>query len=563
MGITDLRFTIYDLRFCRFFSLVALYILLCASSKAQLSPSRYFIQFTDKNNSPYSLSTPSAFLSARAIARRSAHGISYSTADLPVNPQYADSVASLGATILNRSKWLNGVTVYIGDSATLLSIQSLPFVHSSHAVQLRKAINNSVKKDPVVQPSGMLRTTADDTLNYGLSFFQLDMIHLDSLHAEGYTGEGMLIAMLDDGFNKVDSIPAFDSLRNDGRILAVHDFVDGDEDVYRDTIYGENNISHGMYTLSTIAANVPGSIIGSAPHASFLLLRTEQAASEFLIEEYNWAAAAEYADSAGADIISTSLSYTTFDDSTEDHTYSDMDGKTCPITIAAEIAASRGILVVGSAGNDGNFPWQYIGAPVDGDSVLTVGAVDPFGAAAGFTSKGPTADGRLKPNVAAQGAPALVATEGGTTFLSGTSFSCPIIAGAAACLWQKYPAVSNMELFHAIEQSANHYASPDTITGYGIPDFYSANLLLAGFNIRTPAIKVFPNPATDFITVALNHKVNGVMQITDMLGKTVMERNLSSNETIFSADVNILAKSVYILQIISNEGTLITRLIKQ
>ncbi len=536
---------------------------------SQISPSKYFIRFADRNNSPYTLSNPSAFLSTKAMARRTRQSISYVENDLPVNPDYVDSVASKGATVLTRSKWFNGVSIYITDSAELNAVIALPFVLSAKPVQLRKANKGSVNlfKNDVITAEHHQSMRTTQSYDYGAAYNQVGMIHLDSLHSQGYHGEGMTIAILDDGFYNADSIAAFDSVRVNHQILGTKDFVGGDADVFQDTVYGEGNILHGMWTFSLIGANLPGQLVGTAPKANFYLLRTEQNASENIIEEYNWDAGAEYADSAGADVFSTSLGYTTFDDTTQNHTYASMDGKTCPITIAAEIAASKGILVVNSAGNEGNSSWQYISAPADGDSVLTIGAVDSSGNYVSFSGKGPTYDGRLKPNVVAQGAQTVIAdTGGGTTTGGGTSFSCPIIAGAAACLWQKYPNASNMQIFNAIEESASQYTHPDTLLGYGIPNFYLANILLSGIAKEDEhhSFTVYPNPALSYVTIASNHNtVKAELLLIDVVGRIVMKRAIGLNETIFQIDVNMLSKGVYFLQLISEEGTLETKMVKQ
>lgn len=273
-----------------------------------------------------------------------------------------------------------------------------------------------------------------NSFNYGQATGQTQMIAMDALHNLGYAGEGMLIALLDGGFLDANIMPSLDSVFSNNQVLATWDFVSNDANVYDDNW-------HGASVFSCIAANVPGEMVGTAPHAQFLLLRSEDVSSEYIIEEYNYAAAAEFADSAGADVIHSSLGYTKFDDASQDHTYADMNGNTAPATIAADLAAKKGIIVTSSAGNEGNSQWNYISVPADGDSVLAVGAVDQQAMYSSFSSNGPSADGRVKPDVAAVG---------GSTFLfmpfnpsvvqaSGTSFSGPIIAGAAACLWQSWP----------------------------------------------------------------------------------------------------------------------------
>jgi len=340
-------------------------------SIAQIAPSKFRIQFTDKDNSPYTISNPSAFLSQEAIDRRNDQGISIKLNDLPVNPVYIDSVKSAGVTLLNRSKWFNSITIDTtgtNDSLVLDKIQSFSFVVEVESVGKWKSSTIwgelgwdkwEMEKSSTIPIASSLITS-----DYGQSFNQISMVGGEILHEQGYKGQGMTIAVLDAGFYKVDALGAFDSLWANNQILGTWDFVDGEAEVFE-------NGPHGMWVLSVMAANLPGQLVGTAPEANYWLLRTE-APGENIIEEDNWVAAAEFADSAGADIFNTSLGYTTFDDPGQNHTYADMDGNTTRITIGADIAASKGILVVNAAGNQGGTGWKYIAAPADGDSVLAV-----------------------------------------------------------------------------------------------------------------------------------------------------------------------------------------------
>jgi hypothetical protein len=346
------------------------------------------------------------------------------------------------------------------------------------------------------------------------------------LHDQGYMGQGMVIAVLDGGFSSVDQMAAFDSLFMNDRILGVWDFVSRTSNVYQGS-------AHGTAVLSTMGGNLPGELVGTAPEAGYYLLRTEDTGSEYLIEEFNWASGAEYADSVGADVINSSLSYKTFDDPDQDHSYDDMDGNTAPCTIAADRAMSRGMIVVNSAGNSGNDPvWPYIGAPADGDSVFTIGAVNPDGEYVSFSSIGPTADGRLKPNFVAQGSQAVVASiSGGVTTSSGTSFSSPISAGMTACLLQFNPSMTNMEVLDAIQMSGSQANDPDEYMGYGIPNFGMASLILKGFDtgiISEPNdIDVFPNPFDDELKIAYNSPdtQSVSIQLYDITGKLLYAKD--------------------------------------
>jgi hypothetical protein len=312
-------------------------------------------------------------------------------------------------------------------------------------------------------------------------------------------------------------------------------------------------------------------MVGTAPHAQFLLLRSEDVNSEYIIEEYNYASAAEYADSAGADVIHSSLGYTTFDDPSQDHTYADMNGNTAPATIAADLAAKKGIIVTSSAGNEGNSAWNFISVPADGDSVLAIGAVDQQATYSSFSSNGPSADGRIKPDVAAVG---------GGTFLympfnpsvvqaNGTSFSGPIMAGAAACLWQSWPSKKNMEVVQAIKRSANQYFSPDTLLGYGIPNFNIAYSVLSLGEINFPSnqsLHIYPNPIIRGNTVNAYYfaATNENIQITlvDASGRVLDDKNANVNGGYNAIQLPILKTSgLYLLNIKSKNNNISKRII--
>jgi len=532
---------------------------------------KFWVSFTDKNNSIYTTSNPSAFLSARAINRRLKAGISVAFEDLPVNASYMDSVRNRGAKILNASKWLNGVSIELSDSTQIASIQILPFVKHTTAVAFRKS--NLVHQDKFSNefslPDKNTQTPLQKTsgYNYGLSGAQINQLNGIGLHDKGFHGEGVIIALLDAGFYKVDSLPAFDSLRANNQILGVKDFVAGDNSVYEDHW-------HGMMVLSTIAGNIPGSIVGTAPKAQFFLLRTEDDNSEYIIEEYNWVCGAEYADSAGADVISSSLGYTVFNESSQNHTYASMDGNTCPSTRGADFAAARGMLVFVSAGNEGGSSWQYISAPSDGDSVVSVGAVNPFGTRAFFSSVGPSYDRRIKPNLAATGETSVVAsTTGGVQFANGTSFACPILAGMSSCLLQAHPNLKNMEIIQALQQSGNQSMSPDSLLGYGIPDFGFAHDVLLGMTENSfgqLGITAFPNPFTGKTNIRIqNNDREGEMaiEIFDIYGrKLYAETLISKGKHLIDFEINesvLPLPGMYLLKANGKKFTGFAKIIKQ
>jgi len=461
---------------------------LSLTSEAQVS--RYIIRFKDKGTSPYSLNNPSAYLSQRAIDRRTRYAISFDSTDLPVTPRYIDSIRLAGTvTILNASKWLNAVSIQTTDNAALSKINSLPFVQSVSSIALRtgnpvlKGDKFEVEKE---QPSSTLRQTdlAANFFNYGSSFDQVHIHNGEFLHNIGLRGQSMVIGMLDGGFNNYLGVKAFDSARANGQILSVYDFVAKDNSVNEDN-------PHGMECLSTIAANIPGQFVGTAPKANFHLFRTEDASAEYPIEEFNWVCGAERVDSVGGDVISSSVGYNTFDSpfASANHSYADMNGNTTMGAIGADLAAKKGILVVNSAGNEGDKPWKYIVTPADGDSVLAVAAVTATGAIANFSSYGPSSDGQIKPDVASVGVATIVQFPNNTIAgNNGTSFACPNMAGLVTCLWQGFLEVNNMKIVNALRQSGSKSSSPDNRVGYGIPDMKKAVMnLIKDFSTASAA----------------------------------------------------------------------------
>lgn len=504
-----------------------------AIAQTPVAPTKYVVVFRDKNNSPYSISNPSQYLSAKAIERRNRYGISIDERDLPVNPAYITGVQNTGVFVLNRSKWLNCITIWAPDSTVLPTIAALPYVQSVGAIAKRKAVeSNPIKDMPTGKPlkerpaPNTPKDGSNAPLDYGLGNNQITMLHGEYLHNNGYKGEGMTVAVLDAGFSSVNQMDIFDSLFVYNRIIGTRDFVNpGNTDVYQFA-------THGTYVLSCMAGNIPGQLVGTAPRANYWLLRSEENNSENIIEEYNWSSAAEFADSVGVDVINSSLGYTQFDDSTMNHTYADMNGDKTPSTRAADVAAAKGIMVVNSAGNSGSGAWFYIGAPADADSILTVGAVDSLGLYVNFSSKGPSFDKRIKPNVCARGRNAWVAnTAGGVMPGSGTSFSSPIMAGAVTCFWQANPTYNNMQIIDAIQKSANQANNPDSLMGYGIPDFSTAHQFLPAIETSTnnkptdndEIVNIFPNPFTNTFNIVYRSGNNKEIDVTvtDIKGKKV------------------------------------------
>ncbi|MCK5823410.1 MAG: S8 family serine peptidase [Bacteroidales bacterium] len=550
----------------KFYKIVFPIIFLCnINIYAQVSPNKYVISFTDKNNNQYSVNQPNEFLSQRAIERRIKQDIDIVENDLPITSAYVDSLQKLGLTILNKSKWFNSLTIFSTDSLLLDTIENISFIKnlkkSSSIHKKNYDYNKFFCKRKKVDYSSLNNKIG--VSKYGYSENQIKMLNGHVLHNNGNQGQGMQIAVIDAGFYHVNSLPAFDSLLLNNQILGTKDFVDGGSSVYEDH-------SHGMSVLSILAGNVPYIFIGTAPKAKYWLLRSEDASTESLIEEENWASAAEFADSVGADVISCSLGYSVFDDAAQNHTYADMDGKTTRISRAANIATSKGILVVNSAGNEGNKLWKYLTAPSDADSVLCVGAVDKNGDYASFSSTGPTYDGRIKPNIVSQGKNTVFQAGDGLFYEgNGTSFSTPIIAGLAACLWQAHPTVNNMEIFNAIVQSSNQYHNPDNITGFGIPDFGKANLFL-DYNDsgKENIISVYPNPFIDVLNFDFYSIDNDNIEIElyNILGQKISfnKHNLAfTSYNKIQINFNSLENGIYFLRVASKDKFYTKKVIKQ
>lgn len=484
---------------------------------------KFFVPFTDKDNSPFSLSSPQVFLSARAIQRRQNQNIGYDWYDLPVNPSYVQQVAATGATVVGRSKWLNGVIIQTMDVNVLNAVQALPFVFNYSPVAMQGQGNNQPKWKDFPVESVMKVEKELSPSDYGIALNQIDMVGGLGLHNAGYKGQGKLIAVLDAGFPGVNANIAFDSLNARNGLTFFRDVVSPGNDITQGSIS-----AHGAYVLSIIAANMPGQMIGSGPGADFALIRTEDAGTENIIEEYNWVIGAEIADSLGADIINSSLGYNLFDQSFMNHSFADMDGQTNISSQGANKAASKGMLVVVSQGNEGNSTWGRVVSPADADSALAVGGVDSSGNYASLSGRGPAADGAIKPNVAAKGYQTSYVSVSGSVFEgNGTSFASPIISGLAACLWQAIPSLTAWNLKQLIEQCSSQFTEPDAYLGYGIPNFSYAIVLMDSPQPQSIAsdelLLAFPNPFSSSIDLKFystqNQKVD--IQVCDMLGKVV------------------------------------------
>ncbi len=476
---------------------------LCCSVVAQ--DQYYFIRFKDKGERAEAVQ-----LTGRSIKRRIRQGIEIHESDHPVSSAYIQKVLASGARHVYPSKWLNGILV-ISTLAASSEIRELPFV--SEVCPLGPVFHKPSSKNGLAQ----FQTT--QVLNYGNSLRQVSNLGADKMHEAGFNGKGIFIAVFDGGFLNANTIAPLSHIYSDGRLKFTYNIVDGMSDVYVRHVHGTN-------VLSCLAANSPGNLIGTGFGADFALFISEDVNSERLIEEYNWLRAAEMADSLGADIISSSLGYNVFDDASENHTLSQLDGKSTVITKAAEMAARKGILVVNSAGNNYAEPWSNIVFPADGDSVLAVAAVDANGIKAPFSAVGPTFDGRIKPDVAALGIGVIVNNDG-VNFIgaNGTSFAAPLVSGLAAGIWSADSTLGNIQLRSLLIRSGSSFCFANNKTGYGIPNFEKAYALLMGQEEVSCKPNIYPNPVEDVVYVrnVYDMENEAPYSIQDINGIVLME----------------------------------------
>ncbi len=529
----------------------------------------YVLNFTDKGVSSDAAINPSLYLSEKSVERRIKHQLAFDESDIPVNEQYVREVAETGAKIVTRSRWFNNVVVEATPEMTT-KISGLPFI--TRINQLDNGTDPSVipgkpffENEKVIEwTNGFQKKSTNDVYDYGAAFNQINQLNGQYLHNNGFSGQGMTIAVLDAGFNSVDIMTCFDSLRANNQIKGTRDFAQPGNNVYATSMH-----SHGSMVLSCMGAYASGQMIGTAPKADYWLIRTEVGETEKIIEEYYWVSGAEFADSIGADLINSSLGYTVFDDPTTNHTYADMDGNTTFITIGADKAAEKGILVVNSAGNSGsiNDPWKYIGTPADADSVFTIGAVNGSGLRASFSSLGPTYDGRIKPTVAAQGQGSAIFTPDGLAYGNGTSFSSPITCGITACLWQAFPDFNNMDIIKAIQSTATQANKPDSLLGWGIPDYQSAFNTLSVPDLMVEKVLItYPNPVVNRLTIGLPADIQGtfIVQIINLQGKIAYSylRNEGSIRSIQLNDLGFLSPGIYLVNISSDSYIYSGKIIK-
>lgn len=499
------------------------------------------------------LRTPFVELSQKSLYRRESQGIALDSTDNPLSKSYVNAIQAKGYPIVCKSRWFNTVVISAADSSCIDTLKTLPFVKEIRLVWVNP---KSGKADPIKVSKKKDKYLVDSSNFYGKAAIQVEMLGLKPLHDKGYKGAGKTIAVVDAGFNGVDTMSWFTNLN----LLVSKDFIYPPSSVF-------TGHAHGTAVLSLMASNEAYSLVGSAPEATYCLLRSEDVLSEFPIEEDYWVEAVEFADSIGVDIVTSSLGYTVFDVPELSYGKSKLDGKTSFISRGASIAAQKGMLIVTSAGNDGNGDWKKIDFPADADGVLTVGSVQSDQEKSNFTSIGPTADGRIKPDVMAMGTSNTIITGNGTLSTgSGTSFSAPLVAGMAASVWSAFPQMKATELFRLIKESSNRAAMPDTIYGYGIPNAQKIYISLkesfpqSDFSI----FHCYPNPIRDFIHFANFSMMSVPVKINmyNAFGEKVLERTLTGTDT--TVDVSSFPDSIYFVEfLVSGERKVFQKMIKR
>lgn len=523
------------------------------------APDAYIVTFTDKNNSSYSIDYPEAFLSERAIAKRIRLNIPITEEDLPINENYIGAIELFeDITILAKSKWMNYIVIQCDNPLLLQILEYLPYVNQVEKIYLVDYSQFDVEfSNPAYKYTIDYQSQADtaDLSYYGLAAEQIKVHNGQYLHRNGYRGENMLIAMLDNGFNNLDVMTYFDDLRTEGRLLGTYDAArQANYNIYRSG-------DHGTKVLSVMALDEPYDFVGVAPEADYFLIRTEMDTYEDLLEEYFWVVGAEFADSLGADVINSSLGYSRFDKSEQNHSFYSLDGKQSVASIAASKLAQKGCVVAVAAGNEGDKEWHYISIPSDAPDALCVAAMNKDSLIANFSSRGSNSFVYTKPDITAVGWQTAYCTPADTLDKgNGTSLATPVITGLCACLWQAFPQKTSLEIMDAVRRSAHMYNQADTLFGYGIPDFKKAYLLLVESGIEEKneefSIHLYPNPAHDNLTIFIDSDVtvSGKLKICDVSARVLIEKPLDA----FLVHVNLsaLTRGLYFIQIQTGKQTL-------
>ena len=506
-----------------------------------------WVYFNNKPSAATFLANPLTMLTQRSLDRRSAQNILLDITDVPVEQAYITQItAATGITVMAKSKWLNALHIR-GTQTDIQALIGLPFVNSV------KFANHSLNPGGrIAQNSNKIQSVnkqyeIEVAYNYGGSQNQIEMLNGHLLHQQNFTGQGKIIAVLDSGFNGVNTAAPFQNLITNNQILDGYNFPD------RNTNYFSRH-NHGTNVLSTMGGFADGQLVGTAPSAQYYLFITEDVNSENPVEESYWVEAAELADYYGVDVINSSLGYFDYDNANYSHQYDDMIGNKTFASRGANMAFNKGIVVVISAGNSGATAEPHIATPADAIGALTIGAVNSTEVYASFSSIGPSFDGRVKPDVCAKGAGTTVSSPTGTIYTSnGTSFSSPVMAGMVATFWSAVPTLTAQQVVDFVRQSADNYNAPTNQKGYGIPDFQLA--LTNALNLEevesNQNFVVYPNPAENQITFQLENKQKGIVHLYDVLGQKIIEKEVSENNN--SIDIQNLSNGIYYYNFESNK----------
>ena len=538
------------------FKILVLFLVVFSAVNAQTEDA--WVYFKDKPSKSTFLASPLTMLSQRALDRRAKYTIAVDEKDVPVEATYLTQISTTtGITVKAKSKWMNAVHVQ-GTETAIMNLKNLSSVNYIEFANKSLGIS-SKSTEKLISKSASDKLKYTTNFNYGQAANQLEMLKGEILHENNFSGNGMYIAIMDAGFPGVNTLSPFQKIRNNSQILGGYDYV------HRNANFYTGN-SHGTSVLSTIAGYVDNEFVGTAPDANFYLFITEDNDHEVPLEESLWVEAAEEADRLGVDVLSTSLGYSVFfDEAKYNYAYSAMDGKTAFITRGAEIAFSRGMLLVNSAGNEGNDAWHYMNAPADAPSVLSIGAVNATGNIASFSSYGPTFDNRIKPDVCAQGASVYVIDSNGNIATSnGTSFSGPIMAGMVTCLWQAFPNKTNAEITQLVKQSAHLYSNPTTQEGYGIPNFETIynKLVLEKEAASILELSVYPNPTSNELLFSMPLDVLSIdVTIFDTLGKKILQKEIKKNDPILN--IQHVSNGLYVVKMKEGNTTKIVKILKK
>jgi serine protease AprX len=530
-----------------------LLLLLVISSPifAGSNTAKFIVYFKDKE-----LCENAAHLfSEKALQKRQKYAIAFDQRDIPVNPDYVSQLEHEGIKMLNTSGWLNAAMVR-ADEIQFSVMQKMPFIN--RIVQIATAQSGGIASE---ETEASCNEGLDYEDTYVNSFPQFHLLNGEYLHEQGYNGENMTIAICDNGFYNAQNNAAFSEIFTQNRIKGTYDYVHGDSAVYE-----ESGGSHGSNCFSLIGGIKTDKYLGTAVKSDFYLFQTENNSSERLQEEFNLAAALERCSQLGVDVVNISLGYTTFDVPAENHDSTDLMNNSTPAAQAVNMAASKGMIVCVAAGNEGNKTWKYISTPADADSAFTIASVDINGNVDPSSGHGLATDPRVKPNVAAVGWGAnIINTSNQVVSGRGTSYASPSVAGLSACLWQAFPSRTAWEIKTAIEQSASQYLTPDKRMGYGIPDFKKAFQILANAsyvytNLTDNDFVIYPNPfqQTVYIDKRSDAAIQSV-QLLNQIGQVIYAENTPSANTISLAT---LSSGMYIMQIATDKGMYIKKLIK-